>query len=319
MTQTKTEAAIKTSRMGYLGGSDVAAILGLSRWDSPLSVWSEKTGAIAPEDISRKLHIRLGHRMEQVVAELFEEETGKKVRRDGAVRIHPKYPYLRAQIDRLVVGEDEVLECKTASGYKAKEWEDADVPGEYILQCLHQLMVTGKERAYIACLIGGNQEFTWKIIERDEAMISEMLEREVHFWEKFVVPKVMPNVSAMDAPTLYGLFPLAHEGETVELPTEALGAITRYKEIGTEKTGLLGELMAEKELLGNQLRAMLGEAETGVSDKWKVTWKNQSTGVRLDTERIKLEAPEVYDKFGKAGDCRMLRISDTTPKPKKGK
>lgn len=303
------KAGAQMDRRGFLGGSDAAAVLGLSRWRSPLDVWSEKTGAIAPKDRSKELPVRLGHRLEDVVAELFSEETGKSVRRVSEAQVHPKYPFIRAQIDRRVVGEDAVLEIKTASGFKAAEWEDEDVPSEYLLQCLHQLAVTGRERCYIACLIGGNQDFVYKIVERDEAMIEELVRKEVEFWD-FVQSKRMPRVSAIDAPTLLGLFPNHKEGEVVELPPAAEDAIRRYKEIGTEKTGLLSELLKEKDLLGNQLRAMLGEAEVGTVGSFKVSWKSQSTGVRLDADRIKKEAPDLYEKFGKAGSTRVLRVGE---------
>lgn len=297
-------------RKDYIGGSDAAAVLGLSRYRTPLDVWAEKTGAIARPDRSKELHIKLGHRLEQVVSELFCEETGLEVRRVRETQVHPKYPFLRAQIDRRIIKSSEILECKTTSGFNAKEWEDDDVPSEYVLQCLHQLMVTGKERCHIACLIGGNQDFVTKVIERDDELIAELERKEIAFWENFIVPKVMPAVSASDAGTLLALFPQAETEDPITLPSDVEAMAQRIKEIGSDKTGAIGALLEEQDKLKNEIRALVGEASIAVVGKYKITWKNQSTGVRLDTDRIKLEAPEVYEKFGKAGSTRVLRITE---------
>lgn len=306
------EAEKQAARRSFLGGSDAAAVLGLSRWKTPLQLWGEKTGNLVPEDISGKLHVRLGNRLEQVVAELFEEETGLKVRRISESQTHPKYPFLRAQIDRRIVGAEEILEIKTASGFKAKEWEDDNIPGEYILQCLHQLMVTGKKRCHIACLIGGNQQFVYKIIERDDEMIADLERKEVEFWERFVVPGLMPAVSDADAPTLLGLFPQGIEDKEADLAGQEHD-IERIKEIDAA----VEALEAEKETYRNQLRVILQDATIGMAGKYKVTWKNQSS-TRLDTDRIKTEAPDLYIKYGKTTDTRVLRIAEIKTTKTKG-
>lgn len=309
-------AEIQAERRKFIGGSDAAAVMGLSRYKTPLQLWAEKTGKIIPEDRSDALPIRLGHRLEQVVAELFMEETGKKVRRVPERRIHKAFPFICAQIDRVVEKEDADLECKTASGWKADEWEGAEIPQEYFMQCFHDLAVTGKDVHYIACLIGGNQDFAWKPVERDEAVIKELLEREDEFWRKYVIPGVPPPVSADDADTLYALHPKGDLAEAVELNDNLEKTINRYKEIGADGSGLLGALKEEKELLGNQLREALGDNALGILGKWNVSWKNQSTGTRLDTKLIQAEAPELYAKYGKTGETRVLRVAEF--KPKKG-
>ncbi|HHR2781106.1 TPA: YqaJ viral recombinase family protein, partial [Listeria monocytogenes] len=81
-----------------------------------------------------------------------------------------------------VVGEDAILECKTASAYLAKEWEADEVPATYLVQIQHYLAVTGKNKAYVAVLIGGNK-FIWKEIERDDELINQIIAFELDFWE----------------------------------------------------------------------------------------------------------------------------------------
>jgi putative phage-type endonuclease len=290
-------------RKMYIGSSDCAAVLGMSRWRTILQVWAEKTGQIEPEDISDKIAVRMGNKLEQAVAELFMEETGKKVVRVNDVQVHSAHPYLRAQIDRRVIGEDAILECKTTSAWKAKEWEGQEIPQEYILQCYHQLAVTGKFKAYIAVLIG-NQDFKWKEIRRDEAIIADIIRREVEFWDHFVIAEVMPfQVSANDADTLFKLFPEAQAQTEKELTDEANRLCEEIDALETDKKSVEGSIEQKK----NELKAMIGDFESGKTSLYTITWKNQKT-LRLDTQKIKDEAPDVYEKFSKITNSRVLRI-----------
>src|SRR5512146_1989369 len=100
-------------RKGYIGGSDIAAVMGLSRWSTPLKVWAIKTGKIIPKDISTLEHVEIGTELEEYVAQKFSKKTGFKVRRDSREFIHPELTYARGHIDRWIVGEDALLECKT--------------------------------------------------------------------------------------------------------------------------------------------------------------------------------------------------------------
>jgi len=260
-------------RKRYLGGSDCAAVLGLSRYGTPLSVWADKLGKLPKEDISQKLYIKMGNRLEEVVAELFTEDTGKSVRRVNETFYHPKYPFLCANIDRRVVGEDALLECKTASGWLAKEWEGEEVPMEYILQCLHYLAVTGKKEAYIAVLIGGNQKFVWKKVLRDEKLIDDIIRKEVQFWNDFILTGNMPvQITKNDAETLYGLFPTEQEGMIVELDDTANRLVESLQAMKQDAKVLDGQIDKTE----NEIKALLKDKETGESLNWKVTWKAQT-------------------------------------------
>lgn len=310
-------------RVGYIGSSDAAAVMGLSRYTTPLAVWTEKTGAVAQKNRSDgELPIWMGDRLEEVVAERFMFETGMKVQRVNEIQVHPKYPFIRAQIDRRVVGEGTPLECKTASGFKAGEWGGDDIPSEYIIQVLHQLMVLGaiaKSKglpppplAHLACLIGGNVDFSRRVIERDEQMIQELEDKEVEFWNEFVAKKIPPRVTAHDAPTLLALFPNQRvDEEPVTLSDDADAIIERIKEIGTEKTGQLQKLLDEKAELENELKMRLGENAFAVVGRWRVTWKEQSSN-RLNVKLLGEKEPGIFAKYLSTGKTRVLRISANT-------
>jgi putative phage-type endonuclease len=298
-----------TKKTNYIGGSEAAAVLGLSRWDTPLSVWARLTGAL-PREEKEGLHLTLGNRLEEVVAELFTQQTGKKVQRVNETRFHKHYPYLGANLDRRIVGEDAILECKTASAWKAKEWQDEDIPQEYVLQVVHYLAVTGAQKGYLAVLIG-NQDFKVKEILRDEALINDLVRKESDFWTRFVVPKVMPGIGMIttrDADTLYSLYPVADPGSVVHLTDDANKIIeTRNAYIQDIKN-----LEAQTERMENELKLLLGAKEYGQTDQWVISWKNQSSR-RLDTGLLKAEKPELYERYLREIASRVLRIKGAKP------
>ena len=142
------------ARSTGIGGSDAAVIVGLNRWKSPFQLWLEKTGKAEPDDLSENEYVYWGKVLEEAVAKRFCELTGKKVQRRGLLQMDG-CPYIIASVDRMVVGENAGLECKTCNGFAAKEWEDDEVPAAYYVQCQHYMMVTGCEKWYIACSSAG--------------------------------------------------------------------------------------------------------------------------------------------------------------------
>lgn len=303
---------MQQDRTGFIGSSDAAAVLGLSRWSTPLQVWAEKTGQVVRPELDSEA-VLLGTELEDYVARRFARLTGKKVQRVNEILTHPKHPFLCAQIDRRVVAEDALLECKTCSAWKAREWEGDEIPQEYIVQVMHQLAVTGKKTGYIAVLIG-NQEFKWKKIVRDEKAIAEMVAREVSFWTDFVLPETMPVlISCKDSDTLYNLFPIAEPESVVELGDAANILAEEIEALSEDIKSLEGTIEQKK----NLLKVMLGENEAGQTPTYKITWKNQKT-TRLDGKGLKEKEPETWERYAKTTETRVLRIKKTEEHNGKG-
>lgn len=294
----------KNDRTGYIGGSDIAAVLGLSRWKTPLQVWAEKTGNLIPEDIGHKLHVRLGIKLEATVCDLFTEETGKKVARVNEALVHPKYPFLRGMIDRRVVGEKSILEAKTTSSWNADKWEgDDNIPQDYILQTMFYMELAGAERGYLACLVG-NQGFHVKTIERDDKLQKEIIAKAVDFWTRYIEPKIMPTmITSRDADTLYSLYPLGDEGEAIVLDDTANALVDTLLAYNADAKALENQIDKVK----NDLRIMLKEHTSGVTDKWTITWKNQETN-RVNLKKLKDEKPEICAAYLEKSDSRVLRV-----------
>jgi putative phage-type endonuclease len=289
-------------RKNYIGASECAAVLGVSRWKSPLMVWAEKTGQIESADLSDVLAVEIGNEIEDLVAKLFERRTGTKVHRVNETIYHPSIRFIATNLDRRVVSENVPLECKSAGAWAAREWEDEEIPGEYIIQVMHQLAVTGKPYGYIACLIGGNQKFIWKRIDRDPELCAEILRKLSEFWVKFVEPKVMPHVTKLDAPTLYSLFPAQAPDSVITLGEDANQILDNIFAMEADLKGLEGMIEKGK----NEIKALLGTNEMGMTDRFKVTWKEQITR-RLDAGKLKDEKPDIYDAFANESKVRVFR------------
>ena len=148
-------------RKNGIGGSDVSALLGISKWKSALELWLDKTGQAEDLEADNEA-MEWGRIMEPVIRSHFQSVTGKKVVEVKAIMQHTEYPFMLADIDGLTEddqGNPAVLEIKTASEYKRSEWEE-DIPTYYQTQIQHYLCVTGLEKAYVAVLIGGSITLT---------------------------------------------------------------------------------------------------------------------------------------------------------------
>lgn len=144
------------------------------------------------------------------------EDTGKKVRKLGTLRSRA-HPFMLANVDRAVMGEEAGLEIKTAGVNQAKKWKGDEIPDSYYCQCLHYLTVTGADRWYIAVLIGGNEAIR-KTVERNDEDIKALIEAERDFWDH-VVTRTPPPVdgSASCAAALSERF--KGGGESIILPS----------------------------------------------------------------------------------------------------
>lgn len=286
-----------------LGGSDAGTVCGLNKWKSSFQLWMEKTEQSEPDDLSGNEYTYWGTVLEEAVANRFCELTGKKVRRQGLMQSE-EHPFMLASVDRMIVGENAGLECKTANGFAAKEWEGDDVPDSYYCQCMHYMAVTGADRWYIACLIGGNH-FVWKTIERNENEIKALIQAEEDFWSK-VMTKTMPGLDGSDscAEALRERFK-GGKVEPIELENKDDLKIKRYFDL-KETRDALDEQM---KVIKNELCQTLGDNEVGITDNYKVSWRNQQGRKGLDAARLEKELPDIYNKYLKVGKpTRVFKI-----------
>lgn len=259
-----------------IGGSDVAAICGLSRYRSPMEVYLDKLGEIPPIDDNPKM--AAGRRLEPFIADWFAEDTGLKVWKQNYMFRHPEHEFMFANIDRWLPRLNAGLEIKNTSEYGRDDWSGTQAPQEYILQCNHYMAVTGADRWYIAVLIGG-WDFQWRIIERDDELIKNLITVEREFWTNHVLGKVPPPYSHQDTDRLSEMFPQSNS-ESVDLPEEAYSIIQQLLDARKVKNNAI----MQEETAKNQIKGMMGEAERAYwQGELAFTWK---TGARSRTFRV---------------------------------
>lgn len=291
-------------RQKGIGGSDVGAILGVNKYKTPFQIYLEKTQEIKEVQESSEAAY-WGTELEDMVAREFAKRTGKKVRRDTKHFASGKYPFMVANIDRRVVGEKAILECKTVNQFGAKEWEGEEIPASYLVQVQHYIYVTGAEKAYIACLIGG-QKFIWKEIKRDDELIEMIINAEKDFW-KLVEEKTPPALDGSSAAEKYlkERFKDVQEGTKVALDSEHKEMIEEYLNLKEQ----IKELEQETKALENSLKLKIGDNEAGYIDNFLVNWRGYSR-TSIDSKKLKEEQPEIYDKYLKKSKYRKFEIKE---------
>lgn len=289
------------ARRAGIGGSDAGTIMGFNPYKSAYQLFLEKTGQFYEKIENDAIHF--GNKFENLVAEEFAERTGKKVRRMNKMLVHPEYDFMLANLDRVVVGERAVLECKTANEYLKGEWEGEEIPASYLCQVHHYLAVTGFEKAYIAVLVGGST-FIWKEIERDEEFIQILIAREKDFWENHVLKNIAPPIDGSDATNdlIKKMYP-QDDGTAIMLTKDDDVLLDAIDSISSE----IKALEQQKQEYENRLKLKLENATEGHSQRHKVTYKTV-VSKRVDSKRLKIEVPDVYEKFIKPSSSRRLTI-----------
>ena len=281
-----------------IGGSDAGVIAGYNPYKSRLSLWLEKTGQKEPDDLSDNEAVYWGVKNEANIADYFEEKTGKKLRKCGTLQ-SVEHPWLLANVDRLIVGEDAGLEIKTAGVRQASRWVDDELPDEYYCQIMHYMLVTGLPMWYVAVLIGGNRCLI-KEVPRNEAFIEELFAKENAFWT-LVEHNIMPEVDGMEdtKKALSIMYPTATPKAELEVePTESLEDV--FKDYAEYKKAI-DDFEILKTECENKIKAVMGENERCKIGTHKASWINMPGKVTADLKALKEELPDVYKKYTKTG------------------
>jgi putative phage-type endonuclease len=301
-TNTLTRDEWLQARKKGIGGSDIAAIAGLSPWRSPMAVYLEKIGEIPDQEENEAMY--WGTKLEDIVAEEFALRTGMKVQRVNAILQHPENPWMLANIDRRIVGQKAGLECKTTSAYGRDQWEDEKVPDVYMLQCQWYMAVTGYQSWWIAVLIGGNT-FRYKDIQRDEDIIAYITQIGRDFWT-LVENRTPPAIDGSDssAEVLSVLYPADKAiEEEIDLPNDAESFVTEF----THAQNMESHWKSKKDEAANKLKALLGEKTVGLTFAHKVCWK-PVTSTRVDTDALKKAG--LYEKYSKSSSTRRFTVKE---------
>ena len=210
-----------------------------------------------------------------------------------------KHPWLLANVDRLIDGENAGLEIKTAGVKQSHRWDGEEVPDEYYCQCQHYMLVTGCETWYIAVLIGGNKAI-YKEVPRNQDFIDELFRAEAGFWT-LVEHDIMPDIDgSKDAKeSLSILYPQAKKETELELDsTEKIEEI--FTDYATYKKAINDYTILATEC-ENKIKALMGENERCKVGNHRASWTNSAGRTTIDSDRLKEEMPDTYEKYKKVG------------------
>ncbi len=287
-----------------IGGSDIAAIMGLSPWKSPLDVWYEKTGRDEPEPDNDAMY--WGRTLEAVVAQEYEKRTGNKVRKRAEPYRHADYPFLLGHVDRLIE-HGGILECKTTDKMMAPHWGEPgtdEVPAYYLTQVLHYIGLSGRGVCEIPVLFGGRKYEIYHV-EKDKDVIDGLWQESVKFWENYVLTDEPPEPRTEEE--VKRLYP-QHKDEEKLADAELAQMIEELKAVQSDRKA---KEKREKELRDNLL-PHFGDAAALVDPTGKplATYKASKPSVKIDykkaaTDQLDESVLEQY-KQERPGSRRLL-------------
>ena len=293
------EEWLEARRRG-IGGSDAGALLGVNKYRTPLDVYLDKTGQ-APE-IEDNDAMYWGRALEDIVAYEYAKQTGKKVRRNNSILVHPEHKFMLANLDREIVGEPGILEIKTAA--RADDWGEPgtdEVPESYLAQVMHYMAVTGAQYADVAVLIAG-RKFGVYTVQRDDQLIDHMINVESDFWNNHVYRLVPPDPQTMnDLNNRWRIDNGAAVMASVELEQkiETLRALRdQEKEIQEQKKALE---FAIKEEMADMSEILDSEG------KRLATWKARQSK-RFDSKKFREDHADLADRYTVESTSRFFLL-----------
>lgn len=308
-----------------VGGSDVAAIFGVSPWITPLELWKIKKGEISPAEKANALQLEMGHLLEPIAAHFYAKKTGNIVTDDTFLYQHADFPYALANFDRrferVSDGEKGILECKSCTYHKAGDWVNGAFPLYYELQLRFYLAVADVNIGAFSAIWGNNpdNDMAFPELTRDKAkedMIFEKLDRWIWSLENNVPPTmedIPPKLALESLARIYGEsipalpsieFPRKYEPnlrQIIALQQQAKEykvEIKKIEEKVTARSVRIAELMKNHEH---------GVLET-TTDKILIDFVSKKSN-RTDTTALKKNYPTVYAEVVKTSESRKLNVS----------
>lgn len=289
-------------RESGVGASEALAYCGKDPRCSSLQLYLRKVGEAGerPDEDARQ---QWGHRLEPVVRDWLSEELGQVIVPNPPRVVSPDYPFMFAHLDGDIPTLREVAEIKTSDKYLAQEFgevETDEVPIRYVLQCTHQMIVTGYRRAHLAVLIGGNDARRY-VVDYDETLAASLIARATLFWRHVESRNPPEAVNLHDADKLW---PISRGTETVSDQSTII-ALTQLKDVRSQIKGL----EAKADDLELTVKKFMGDADylTDASGKTLATWKSQNRN-GFDTKAFSEDYPELAEQYRKVSNFRVFRI-----------
>ncbi len=272
----------KEIRKQGLGATDCAAVMGLSPYKTPYELWLEKTGRMEEPTILSDDRLFLRHAHEETISREYMRRMNVKLRRVNQTVFHKRLPFMLCNLDRVIVGQKKIVECKSSSGFMRATWGETgsdEAPIAYMLQVQHQMACAEYDDADIAALIDID-DYRIFPIPRNEKVIKKIEDACEYFWVEHVIRDIPP------APTTRGdlklMYPL-NNGNFIEATSDVLS----YIDIVNKVKGDIKSLENKKENVEKEIIQFIA----------------QNDGI---TENGNVIATFIATKKG----CRVLRIKE---------
>jgi putative phage-type endonuclease len=290
------------SRQKGIGGSDVAALLGLNPWRTALDVYYSKVLKLSQKDVEEDQatneRCKRGSIAEQNIIDNYIADCHCDVITDIDTFVHPEYPFLLGNVDAMRADDNVVIECKTVGGYP-DQWQ-GEIPLYYKTQCAHYAMLTNAKRVDLAAMF---DRWTFRIFvyERDAEFEAKILQACVDFWQNYVLKKIPPPMmSANDSQYI----PIEKDS-VIKANDTIISNVIQIKALQEQQKALNDHIEQIKVNVMNYMQSH--EILTDVEGNTLVTWKN-TTQNRLDSKKIKEVNPELYQQYSKKSSFRTFKL-----------
>lgn len=296
-----------------IGGSDVAATMGLSKYMSPLKLYKLKTGKFS-EDLSDNVYIRKGKDLEPLIRDKYVvpymNDRGYSVVHPDVMFVNGKCSWLQANLDGLAIPKDGrdyrsniIVEIKWVSEYAEAHWntdEYCGIPPHYYAQVQHYMTVTGARKAIVFAMFDSDWHVQPYVVPYDAGFSAKLLEASEQFYKNHMLKDTAPKASAaLDKEELYE----AATSMKIPVKSDELNDLCREYQCLIEQ---IKELEDSAENIKNSITELAVEGKYP-SGPWTVSVVPRST-YRVDASRLKAEKPEVYQEYLKTTQYTMTTV-----------
>lgn len=278
----------RLERKKGIGGSDAAAVIGWSRWKTPYDVWQEKTGQV---EVQQNEAMRLGIELEPYVRELYEHETGEKVAVPDKILFHHKHPFILANPDGIIESKNLGVEFKTTQDINLLNLNDLTDNKDWLCQVAHYAEILKVSHFHVFVMHRETKETRLYQYQACDSFQTALIEKEVNFWEKYVVKNNAPPVRTLN--DVRKKFSLCEKMQAIA-DSETLQKINRYVEIHHIKN----HLKEEEDALKMDIFLEMATANELIDESGirLATW-NEAPNNRFNTTAFKKDHPDLYEKY----------------------
>jgi putative phage-type endonuclease len=280
-----------------IGGSDIAPIMGLSPYYTPLDVYSEK---MSPEVIYEEEgeDLKRGKRVERYILQEYCEANDCKLEVNLPAVIHPEYAFMRGNMDAKVVGQNVIVEAKSTKSPIAK-WEKG-IPQYYRTQVAYYAMLSNAERVDVPVLFS-NWQYACFTYWRDYEYEARIKKAVIDFWNNHILTCIPPEPS--NPAELQAVYPKIEDAKTIKADSEIREKVSLWQENSIKRK----ELEKQEEKLKIEIQSFMGDAGILDAGFCKVAIKER-TASRLDINSLKATMPQIYKEYSNDNSYRILQI-----------